>query len=282
LVGPNIRLNTGMDFEPEYIAVDHSGKRAFVTLQEANAVAELDLTLNAFTQVVGLGAKDFGLAENAIDPKDNDGTVLFRQVAAKGFYMPDSIATYKWVGHDYLVMANEGDFREDNADRAAASSFGFTSPLDRLRVTNTDSSSVALFAAGARSFSIRDDGGNLVYDSGNILDTEANRRGIYDDGRSRDKGVEPEGVALLDVGGRTYAFVGLERTTTAAVAVFDISDPFDVNFLDMIVTPGDRSPEGLAVFKDAGQYYLAIANEVPGEGQTQTHTTLYRVDVIKQ
>jgi hypothetical protein len=50
----------------------------------------------------------------------------------------------------------------------------------------------------------------------------------------------------------------------------------------MIVTPGDRSPEGLAVFKDAGQYYLAIANEVPGEGQTQTHTTLYRVDVIKQ
>ena len=134
LVGEKIRLNTGMDFEPGYIAIDHSGKRAFVTLQDANAVAELDLTLNAFTQVVGLGAKDFSLARNAIDPKDNDGTVLFRQVAAKGLYMPDAIATYKWVGHDYLVMANEGDCREDNVDRAAASSFGFASPLERLRV----------------------------------------------------------------------------------------------------------------------------------------------------
>lgn len=282
LVGERIRLNTGMDFEPEYIAIDHSGKRAFVTLQEANAVAELDLTLNAFTQVIGLGAKDFSLAGNAIDPKDNDGTVLFRQVAAKGLYMPDSIATYKWVGHDYLVMANEGDFREDNVDRAAASSFGFASPLDRLRVTTTDSSAAAIFAAGARSFSIRDADGTLVYDSGNILDTEANRRGVYDDSRSRDKGVEPEGVALLDVAGRTYAFIGLERATTAAVAIFDISDPFDVRFVDMIVTPGDRSPEGLAVYKDAGQYYLAIANEVPGDGTTFTHTTLYQVDFLKR
>jgi len=65
------------------------------------------------------------------------------------------------------------------------------------------------------------------------------------------------------------------------VAVFDISDPFDVRFVDMIVTPGDRSPEGPAVYKDTGQYYLAIANEVSGNGTTFTHTTLYRVDFLK-
>ena len=73
--------------------------------------------------------------------------------------------------------------------------------------------------------SIREVDGTVVYDSGSILDTEAHNRGVYDDGRSRDKGVEPEGVALLEIRGRTYAFVGLERTTSSAIAVFDSPIP---------------------------------------------------------
>jgi hypothetical protein len=93
--------------------------------------------------------------------------------------------------------------------------------------------------------------------------------------------VEPEGVALLDIGGRTYAFVGLERATSSAIGVFDITDPYAATFLDMIVTPGDLSPEGLAVFAFRGGFYLAIANEVPAVGATTTHTTLYRVDQTK-
>lgn len=279
--GANLRTNTGMDFEPEYIAVDHDGRRAFVTIQEGNAIAVLDLTVNAFTDVIGLGAKDFSVAGNEIDPKDNDGKVSFISAAAKGLYMPDGIATYRWRGNTYLVTANEGDFREDNVDRSAASSFGAVAPLDRLRVTNTDSSPGNLFAAGARSFSIRDAAGGLVFDSGSTLDREAHARGIYDDGRSRDKGVEPEGVALLDIGGRTYAFIGLERTTTSAVAVFDISNPFDGAFIDMIVTAGDLSPEGLAAFHHRGDFYLAIANEIAGSSGT-SNTSLYRIDRVKK
>jgi len=252
--GSNLRLptSTGMDYEPEYIAVDQDGTRAFVTLQEANAIAVLDLTTNTFTEIIGLGAKDFSLPGNEIDPKDNDGVVLFRSVTAKGFYMPDSVAIYKWRGETYLVMANEGDFREDNDDRSAASTFGALAPLDRLRVSNRDSSSGNLFAAGARSFSIRRADGELVYDSGSILDREAHARLIYDDGRSRDKGVEPEGVALLQMGDRTYAFVGLERTIKSAVAIFDITDLDAVRFIDMIVTSGNLSPEGLAAYKHQG------------------------------
>ena len=95
---------------------------------------------------------------------------------------------------------------------------------------------------------------------------EAHERGVYDDGRSRDKGVEPEGVALLDIAGRTYAFVGLERTTSAAIAVFDVTSPYEVEFVDMIVTPGNLPPEGLAAFEVRGDAYLAIANEVPASG----------------
>ena len=278
--GDNLRTNTGMDFEPEYISVEHDGSRAFVTLQEANAIAVLDLSLNAFTEIIGLGVKDFRLEGNEFDPKDNDGSVSFINADARALYMPDGVASYKYRGRTYLVLANEGDFREDNADRSAAGSAPYLAPapLDRLRISNVDSSPGNLYAAGARSMSIREANGTLVYDSGSILDTEAHERGIYDNGRSRDKGVEPEGVALLDIRGRTYAFVGLERTTTAAIAVFDVSDPNHVTFLDMIVTPGDLSPEGLSAFAYRGRYYLAIANEVAAPNQATTHTTLYRID----
>ena len=213
--GTNLRTNVGMDFEPEYIAVDKDDSRAFVTLQEANAIAVLDLSLNEFTEIIGLGAKDFSLPGNEIDPKDNDGMVDFITANARGLYMPDGVASYKWRGRTYLVLANEGDFREDNADRSAAGSAPYSAPapLDRLRISNADSSPGNLYAAGARSLSIRNAEGKVIYDSGGILDSEAHERGVYDDGRSRDKGVEPEGVALLDMAGRTYAFVGLERTT---------------------------------------------------------------------
>jgi DNA-binding beta-propeller fold protein YncE len=278
--GSNLRLpiSTGMDFEPEYIAVNHEGTKAFVTLQEGNAIAVLDLTTNEFTEVIGLGAKDFSQPGNEIDP-NNNGTVLFQTVAAKGLYMPDSVATYRWGGNTYLVMANEGDFREDNADRSAASSFGAVSPLNNLRVSNRDSSVGNLYAAGARSFSIRRENGELVYDSGSILDRQAHARLVYDDGRSRDKGVEPEGVALLKIEDRTFAFIGLERTTKSTVAIFDITDLAAVRFVDMIVTTGDLSPEGLAAYKYRGNYYLAIANEVAAPGTTTTHTTLYHLDL---
>jgi hypothetical protein len=279
--GTNLRTNVGMDFEPEYIAVDHDGSRAFVTLQEANAIAILDLRLNAFTEIIGLGAKDFSLPGNEIDPKDTDGKVEFLSVAAKGLFMPDGAATYTWRGSTFVVVANEGDFREDNVDRSAAGSAPYlaASPLDRLRISNRDSSPGDLFAAGARSFSIRDEYGRLVYDSGSTLDREAAARGVYDDNRSRDKGVEPEGVALLEIRGRTYAFIGLERATTSAVAVFDVSNPYYPSFVDMIVTPGDLSPEGLAAFAYRGGFYLAIANEVPAIGSTLSNTSVYRIDV---
>jgi len=85
--------------------------------------------------------------------------------------------------------------------------------------------------------------------------------------RSRDKGVEPEGVALLAIGGRTYAFIGLERTLSGAVAAFDITDPAAASFVRLLVTDGSGGfarllrPEGLTAFELDGATYLAVANE---------------------
>ena len=190
--------------------------------------------------------------------------------------MPDSLATYESAGQTYIVMANEGDFREDDGDRSAASTLGATGVLANLRVSNTDSSPGDLYAPGGRSFSIRDADGGLIFDSGEFLDVKAHELGIYDDGRSRDKGVEPEGVELLEIGGRTLAFIGLERTTKGAVAIYDITDPANASFIDMIVTNGDRAPEGLKAFVMDGTYYLAIANE------TSNTTSVYSLAPVPE
>ena len=274
-VGANIRTNAGMDYEPEYIAVNAAGTKAYVTLQEANAIGVLDLNTNSFEKIVGLGAKDFSLPGNTIDT-NNNGTISFVSANVKGLYMPDAIAAYEAGGSTYLVTANEGDFREDDGDRSSATTVGASGDLGPLRILNTDSSPSNLFAAGARSFSIRDANGNLVFDSGDILDKKAAQLGIYDDARSRDKGVEPEGVELMTLGGRTFAFIGLERTTKGAVGVFDITDPANASFIDMIVTNGDIAPEGLEGFMMGGNYYLAIANE------TSKTTTLYNLAPVPE
>lgn len=240
----------------------------------------LDLGSQQFTSVIGLGAKDFSLPGNEIDPSHKDGKIELRAADVKGFYQPDAVAAYEVGGQTYLVMANEGDTREDDGDKARVKDSGLTGypgELSQLNISTADSTSgTDLYTFGGRSFSIRDADGNLVFDSGNRLDAEAIARGIYDDGRSDDKGVEPEGVELMEIGGRMYAFIGLERTTKGAVAVFDITDPASASFVDMIVTDGDLAPEGLEAFSFGGQSYLAIANEVSNT------TTLYSLAPVPE
>ena len=262
---------TGMDFEPEYIAVSPEGSKAFVTLQEANGVGVINLNTNQVEQVVGLGAKDFSQPGNYIDPSDKDGKIELRPVNVKGLYQPDGVAAYEANGKTYMVLANEGDTREDEADKKR---LGGSGDASRLNVASPDTTPDNVVTFGARSFSIRDQYGNLVFDSGNQLDAQAIALGIYDDGRSDDKGVEPEGVELLEINGRTIAFIGLERTLKSAVAVYDITDPLNVSYLDMIVTDGDLAPEGLKGYFYDGYYYLSIANE-----GTAT-TSLYRLAAV--
>lgn len=260
--------------EPEYIAVDREGRYAYVGLQEANGIAVLDLRQRRFEKIYSLGLKDFSLASNAIDPSDQDGRIELRSVPVQGLYQPDTLATYQHRGRTYLVMANEGDAR-DNGDgdsederRGGSGNASIEYVSDGTELARTNFSNIdsvrggPLVKFGGHSFSIRDSHGRIVFDSGNQLDAEAIRLGIYDDGRSDNKGVEPEGLALLRVKGRVLAFVGLERARTAAFAVYDITDPHAVEYIDMIISPGDVSPEGLKAFKAGGRYYLAVANEV--------------------
>lgn len=252
------------DIEPEYITVSDDSKTAWVTLQENNAIAEINISTGTITKISPLGFKDYSVATNAIDISDRDNAVgTFNTWKTFGIYMPDAIAYTNYNGTPYLFTANEGDAREYtafeevkrvgslNLDETAfpnATTLKGATQMGRLNVTSTlgdkdgDGDYDALYSFGARSFSVWNaTSGQLVFDSKNELDIKAKELGIYDDARSDDKSVEPEAIAIGRVGSKLVAYVGLERVD--AVAVYDITNPTAPVFVKMIKT-GD-APEGL-------------------------------------
>ena len=110
IFGPN--ASASEDLEPEYIAVDGRSRTAWVTLQENNAVAVVDIKSAKVTGLQPLGLKDHSAPGRGLDPSDEDGGAHIGTWPVKGMYLPDSIASYAVKGSTYLVTANEGDARD--------------------------------------------------------------------------------------------------------------------------------------------------------------------------
>lgn len=319
------RVSTNL--EPEYVTI--SGSTAYVSLQEANAIAVVDLPSATVTRVLPLGWKDHGVPGAGLDPSDRDGRIDIRTVEGlRGLYMPDAVEAYTTRGQTYLVTANEGDAREwgDYVEGARVGALGrdglppvcADSPLaaltgnadlGRLNVTLEDglredgSCYENLYAFGARSFSIWTTDGELVLDSGDELERviaetlpeffNSNHSESNLEGRSDDKGPEPEGVAIGEVRGRTYAFIGLERV--GGVMVYDITVPRRASFVtyvnnrdfsvsvqrdgvEALAAAGDLGAEGITVVpahrSPSGTPLLVTGNEVSGT------TTLFEVEAL--
>lgn len=111
IYGPG--ASASQDFEPEYIAISADGKTAWVTLQENNALAKVDIATATVTDIFPLGFKDYGATGNELDVSDNDGKTINIKTwpGVFGMYQPDSMASYAVDGKTYLVTANEGDAR---------------------------------------------------------------------------------------------------------------------------------------------------------------------------
>lgn len=306
--------SASQDFEPEYIAVSADSSTAWVTLQENNALALIDLK-SGTVSVKALGFKDHSAAGNALDTSDLDTKINIQNWPVKGMYQPDGLAAFSVGGATYTISANEGDARDYTAlseakrvkdlklDPAAfpnAATLQADAALGRLNVTNQlgdtdgDGDFDALYSFGGRSFSVRDAAGGLVYDSGDLIERtvaaqfparfNVNSTSNTFDNRSDDKGPEPEGVTVGQVGGKTLAFLGLERM--GGVMVIDVSTPASPTLLSYVnprdftqdvktAAAGDLAPEGLAFVPAAqspsGKAMLIVANETSGT------TTLYDV-----
>ena len=282
------------DIEPEYVTVSDDSRTAYVTLQENNAIAEIDLMTASIKKITPLGFKDYSLAANAIDVSDRDNKIEFAPVAKLyGMYMPDAIAYFNYNGTPYLFTANEGDSREytaftemkrvkdvslDATNFPTATTLKTDAVLGRLNITTTlgdtdgDGDFDALYSLGSRSFSVWNAStGSQVFDSKNELDIKAKDLAIYDDGRSDDKSVEPESICIGRVGGKNIAIIGLERAD--AFAIYDITIPTAPVFIKMYKT-GD-APEGLlfipASKSPINQSLIVTSNE--GDGTIKIYKT---------
>ncbi|CAL1535254.1 unnamed protein product [Lymnaea stagnalis] len=238
------------DVEPEFIAFDDSGLKAYVVLQENNAVAEVSLPDQSISAIYGLGYKQWG----QLDPSDSDGGIHIEDWPIRAWYLPDGMRFYKWGDRKLAFTANEGDTKVydkegmnfDETQRGidfTDSSVATLSPLlqgalknntqlGRLKFSKLDGISAngtydALYAFGGRSFSIWDtaDRFKLLYDSGSDIELTTARycshlfntdsSGVDD--KSDEKGPEPESLELGRIGDRLYVFVGNESPGTISV-----------------------------------------------------------------
>jgi hypothetical protein len=265
LKAKGVRLFPGVavanDLEPEYIAIDKYNMFAYATLQEANALAVVSIKLAKVVQILPLGLKDHSLPGNELDASDKDSVINIRNWPLHGMYMPDAITSFTKRGEPFFITANEGDARKEDErvkdlalDPAAfpnAEELQDNFNIGRIQVSTVDGDIDGdgdydkLQSYGGRSFSIWNFLGKQVYDSGSEIEAivATYGRDNADDGRSDNKGPEPEGVETGKIGKRTYAFIGLERTHQ--VLVYDVTKPWAPEFVQLLQTEGDSEPEGL-------------------------------------
>ena len=282
------------DFEPEYITISADSQKAYVALQENNAIAEINLTNNTITDIWALGTKDISIPGNGFDISDNNGQVLIANWPIKAFYIPDAISNYTVAGTNYIITANEGDEKEYGSFTERTTVGAATYTLDpvvfpnasilkqnhnmgRFRTTNVNGNTdvdvdyEVINCVGARSFSIFNaTTKQIVFDSGDDFEryTAANFPTIFNSdhesnsvkNRSRAKGPEPEGITVAKIGTETFAFITLERI--GGVMVYNITNPNNVSFVDYknsrstSAFAGDHGPEGIT--------YIASENSPNG------------------
>jgi hypothetical protein len=135
---------------------------------------------------------------------------------------PDSVA---WIGTEYFATANEGDLN-----------------------------------GGSRGFTIFGKGGDVVYDSGNTLELMAAKYGHYNEERSENKGIEPEGIAYAEFDGDPLLFILAERASL--VFVYNVKDVDKPEFIQVL--PAALSPEGAVTIPQRN--LLAVASELDSRG----------------
>ncbi|CAD2225980.1 Transcriptional regulator, MerR family protein [Pseudoalteromonas sp. 3J6] len=323
--GNLINTTVAMDLEPEYVSISKDNKYAYVSIQENNALAIINLEDNslelkglgfkdwsnlqfdASDKDGGVNFKSYPGLYGMYQPdtiasfswKGANFIVSANEGDAREYFFDasDEADCIAQGGLDYDAKDGCLAYIDESRveDLALAANFDYLNNDDndigRLKVTtvkgdkNNDGQYESLYAYGARSFTIWDSNGLVVFDSGDQVarvtasvhgnafnNNEDENKG---DTRSDDKGAEPEALTLGEVGDRLFAFVGLERMGT--IMVFDITNPYDVKFQDYFYNrglepsadiSGDLAPEGMTFVPAAqsatNEALLIVGNEISG------------------
>lgn len=213
------------DPEPEYVDINDRDQ-AVVSLQENNHLVVVDLRGASVLTHFSAGTADVtdvDTMEEELGPQGNGLIELSGSLEGRR-REPDTVA---WIDHDTFATANEGDY--EDADGVEGGSRGFT-------LFNVD--------------------GTVEYESGSTFEHAVVAAGHYPEGRSENKGSEPEGLEVAHWRGRTLLLVAAERANI--VGVYDVTSgvPTLVQLL-----PTGIGPEGLK-FTHGG--LLAVTAEVDG------------------
>ncbi|MCQ2101738.1 MAG: alkaline phosphatase [Fibrobacter sp.] len=256
--------------EPEYITVSKDSRWAWVSLQENNALAKVDLLTNKIAGIFDLGFVDHSQKGFALDAV-KDGKIDIKNEFMWGLRQPDGIKAFEEAGRHYVLTANEG---EDCSDTQKTYGLKDVASLAKEKGVK--------LKFGSRSVSLFDGmTGKLLWDSGETFERvaaevapeyfnwNAKKGKKKADARSDDKGSEPENITVGYVRGpdgneRRLVFVGLERMS--GIAVFDFTDIKSPKLIDYFMDPKDRGPEGLIFISAeespiAGQPLLIVGYE---------------------
>jgi hypothetical protein len=208
------------DPETEYVDIN-SRNEAVVTLQENNHIVIVDLPTLTIKEHFPAGA----VTLNGIDLQD-DGVISLTESLPDVAREPDAVT---WVpgflGRMNIATANEGDL------------FG-----------------------GSRGFSIFRRDGSVAFDSGTSYERLAVQHGHYPEGRSDNKGTEPEGIVYARFGAEGYLFVGSERGSFIAVYTLDLLGR--PKFEQLL--PGPLGPEGLLAIPQRNLFIASGETDLEG------------------
>ncbi|WP_133405404.1 esterase-like activity of phytase family protein [Parashewanella tropica] len=138
----------------------------------------------------------------AIDNKEEDRIQLTGSLSDVP-REPDGVS---WINNDFFATADEGDYK-----------------------------------GGGRGFTVYNTQGKVVYQAANQLEHLAVRFGHYPEGRSENKGNEPENIEVGEFGDDNYLFVASERANL--VFVYDVNDADTPKYKQTL--PAAVGPEGI-------------------------------------
>ena len=212
----------GGDLEPEYVDINNDNLAA-VTFQENNHLAVIDLRTGTTLSEFSAGSVQL----RNVDTEEDDLITFGSDPRSRR--EPDGVA---WIDSDSFATANEGDY-EDAAGNAG----------------------------GGRGFTVFNVGGSVEYESAETFEHWLASAGHYNEGRSENKGVEPESVEVGNFRGTDFLFVASERSNVVGVYNVDAGTPKAVQLL-----PTGIGPEGLKAIPNRDLFVASTETDVADVG----------------
>jgi uncharacterized protein YjiK len=228
----------GEDLEPEYVDINHENE-AVVSFQENNHLAIVDLVTGKTIHHFSAGFVEL----SNVDTVEDDLITLESTIAKRA--EPDAVT---WIDADTFATANEGDYEDENGEEG-----------------------------GSRGFTVFNQDGTIEYESAESFEHWLISMGHYNEGRSENKGCEPEAVEMGvygkgKKGHRPLLFVGSERCN--AVGVYDLSDGTPA---PLQVLPTGIGPEGLKSIPRCNLFVASTEKDEADDG-IPTMINIYRLD----